>query len=69
MLKLYEYFGLIAMFYANEPSHVHGKCRGREGRAELMMNGGRVAKAWMSIVSPSAIPFVKHVVWMKNCVF
>jgi CMP-N-acetylneuraminic acid synthetase len=28
MPKLYEYFGLIVMFYANEhePIHVHGKC-------------------------------------------
>jgi hypothetical protein len=35
MPKLYGYFGLIVMFYANEhdPVHVHGKCLGREGRA------------------------------------
>ena len=32
MPKLYEYFGLIVMFYANEhePVHVHGKCQGRD---------------------------------------
>ena len=30
MPKLYEYFGLIVIFYANEhdPVHVHGKCQG-----------------------------------------
>lgn len=35
MPKLYEYFGLIIMFYANEhePVHVHGKFQDRESRA------------------------------------
>jgi len=39
MPKLYEYFGLIVMFYANEhePVHVHGKCQGRETRAEIIL--------------------------------
>jgi hypothetical protein len=42
--KLYEYFGLIVMFYANEhdPVHVHGKCQGREMRAELVIIDGLV---------------------------
>lgn len=36
MPKLYEYFGLIVMFYANEhePVHVHGKFQGCESRAD-----------------------------------
>jgi hypothetical protein len=44
MPKLYEYFGLIIMFYANEhdPVHVHGKCQGRESRAELVIIDGLV---------------------------
>lgn len=44
MPKLYEYFGLIIMFYANEhePVHVHGKCQGRECRAELIIVDGIV---------------------------
>jgi hypothetical protein len=44
--KLYEYFGLIIMFYANEhePVHVHGKCQGRESRAELIIVNGQVAE-------------------------
>lgn len=44
MPKLYEYFGLIVMFYANEhePIHVHGKCQGRESRAEIILINGVV---------------------------
>ena len=46
MPKLYEYFGLIVMFYANEhePVHVHGKSQGREMRAELMVVDGVVTE-------------------------
>ena len=42
MPKLYDYFGLSAMFYANEhePIHVHGKCQGRESRAEIILING-----------------------------
>ena len=37
MPKLYEYFGLVALFYSNEhePIHVHGKFQGREAKAEM----------------------------------
>ena len=44
MPKLYEYFGLIVMFYANEhePIHVHGKCQGRESKAEIIIIDGIV---------------------------
>jgi hypothetical protein len=44
MPKLYEYFGLVVIFYANEhePVHVHGKCQGRECRAELLVLEGCV---------------------------
>ena len=42
MPKLYEYFGIIIMFYSNEhePIHVHGKCQGRESKAELILVDG-----------------------------
>jgi hypothetical protein len=42
--KLYEYFGLIVMFYANEhePVHVHGKAQGRETRAEIIVVNGKI---------------------------
>jgi hypothetical protein len=41
---LYEYFGLIVMFYANEhePVHVHGKRQGRESRAEIILINGEI---------------------------
>lgn len=44
MPKLYDYFGLIVMFYANEhdPVHVHGKSQGRESRAEIIVINGEV---------------------------
>lgn len=44
MPKLYEYFGLIVMFYSNEhePVHVHGKFQGRESRAEILVIDGEV---------------------------
>lgn len=46
MPKLYEYFGLIIMFYSNEhePILVHGKREGREGRAEIIVVNGVVTK-------------------------
>ena len=44
MPKLYEYFGIIVLFYSNEhePIHVHGKCQGRESKAQLIVENGRV---------------------------
>ena len=46
MPKLYEYFGLTIMFYANEhePVHVHGKFQGRESRAEIIVLNGVVSE-------------------------
>lgn len=46
MPKLYEYFGLVIMFYANEhdPMHVHGKCQEREARAELVVLNGVITE-------------------------
>jgi hypothetical protein len=36
MPKLYEYFGLIVLFYSNDhrPIHVHGKYQEKESKAE-----------------------------------
>lgn len=52
MPKLYEYFGLTVMFYANEhdPVHVHGKAQGRESRAEIIVVNGRVNEIRYSAV-------------------
>lgn len=44
MPKLYEYFGLIILFYSNEhePVHVHGKFQDMESRAEIIVANGQV---------------------------
>jgi len=54
--KLYEYFGLVVMFYANEhePIHVHGKFQSRESRAEIILVNGEVAEIRYSRVSGRA---------------
>ncbi|MBW8873841.1 MAG: DUF4160 domain-containing protein [Acidobacteria bacterium] len=46
MPKLYEYFGLVVLFYSNEhePVHVHGKYQGRESKAELIVADGVVVE-------------------------
>ena len=46
MPKLYEYFGLIVLFYANEhePVHVHGIFQDRESRAEIVVRDGEVVE-------------------------
>jgi len=46
MPKLFEYFGLVVMFYSNEhePVHVHGKFQGRESRAEIILVDGAVVE-------------------------
>lgn len=56
MPKLYEYFGLIIMFYANEhePVHVHGKFQGRESRAEIIVLDGVVSEIRYSAVAGRA---------------
>lgn len=42
MPKLYEYLGLIILFYSNEhePIHVHGKYQGMESKAEVIFENG-----------------------------
>ena len=44
MPKLYEYFGLIILFYSNEhePVHVHGKFQGTENKAEIIIENGQI---------------------------
>lgn len=44
MPKLYEYFGLIILFYSNEhePIHVHGKFQNRESNAEIIIENGKI---------------------------
>ncbi|MEK6782766.1 MAG: DUF4160 domain-containing protein [Bacteroidota bacterium] len=46
MPKLYEYFGLIILFYSNEhePIHVHGKYQEMESKAEIIFENGKFKK-------------------------
>ena len=52
MPKLYEYFGLIILFYSNEhePIHVHGKYQGRESKAEMIFENGEFKEVRVSAV-------------------
>ncbi|MGB0880200.1 MAG: DUF4160 domain-containing protein [Polaribacter sp.] len=52
MPKLYEYFGLIILFYSNdhEPIHVHGKFQGKESKAEIIFEAGKLKKIRISNV-------------------
>jgi len=44
--KLYEYLGIVILFYSNEhePIHVHGKYQDCESKAEFLIKDGRVIK-------------------------
>ena len=44
MPKIYEYLGIIIMFYSNEhePVHVHGKYQGFESKAEIIIEDGKI---------------------------
>jgi hypothetical protein len=46
MPKLYEYFGLVVFFYANEhePIHVHGEFQGGHAKAEIVLQNGKVLR-------------------------
>ncbi len=73
MPKLYEYFGLIVMFYANEhePIHVHGKCQERESRAEIVLINGVVHEISYAAVTgraplePNEMRFFQELVTVK----
>lgn len=52
MPKLYEYFGLIILFYSNEhePIHVHGKYQDRESKAVIIFENGKFVRVEISDV-------------------
>ena len=52
MPKLYEYFGLVVFFYANEhdPIHVHGEFQGSQARGEILLKNGKVIRIIFSNV-------------------
>ncbi len=43
MPKIYEYFGLIFLFYSNEHEqvHVHGRYQNKESKAEIIYEDGK----------------------------
>ncbi len=43
MPKLYEYFGLVFLFYSHEhePIHIHGRFQGLESKAEIIFENGK----------------------------
>lgn len=44
MPKIYVYLVVVILFYSNEhePVHVHGKYQGKESKAELIIENGRI---------------------------
>ena len=50
MPKLYEYLGLIILFYSNEhePIHVHGKFQDTESKAEIIITNGEFVEIRVS---------------------
>jgi len=56
MPKIYIYFGITVLFYSNEhePVHVHGKYQGRESKAELLIENGKVLKIILKSVKGRA---------------
>jgi len=53
MPKLYEYFGLIVLFYSNEhePIHIHGKYHRTENKAEFILESGKIVDIRYSTVA------------------
>jgi len=44
MPKIFEYLGIVIMFYSNEhePIHVHGKYQAFESKAEFIIEDGKI---------------------------
>jgi hypothetical protein len=53
MPKLYEYFGLVILFYSSEhdPIHVHCKYQEKESKAELIFENGKFKEIRIKEVS------------------
>ena len=50
MPKLYEYLGLVILFYSHETIHVHCKYQDKESKAEIIFENGKFIKIKMSSV-------------------
>jgi len=44
--KIFEYLGIIILFYSNEhePIHVHGKYQGKESKMQFFIEEGKVVR-------------------------
>lgn len=53
MPKLYEYFGLIVLFYSSEhePIHVHCKYQEKESKAEIIYENGKFVEVKIKTVA------------------
>ena len=53
MPKIYEYFGLVVLFFsrAPEPIHVHGRYQDREMKAEIHVDRGEIVEIRIKTVS------------------
>lgn len=70
MPKLYEYFGLLVMFYSNEhePVHVHGKYHERESRAEIILLNGEIVEIRYSNMAGRAPLANRELAYFKELV-
>jgi hypothetical protein len=46
MPKLFEYLGIVIYFYSreHEPIHVHGEYNGKESKAEIFIENGKIVR-------------------------
>lgn len=68
MPKLYEYLGIVVLFYSNEhtPIHVHGNYQGSECRAEIIVVDGRIVKIiFKKVKGKKQLPFSKLTAFKK----
>jgi hypothetical protein len=68
MPKLYEYFGIIVLFYSNEhtPIHVHGRYQNTESKAEIIVVNGKISRVRFSKVKgKKQLPKIKQEAFKK----
>ena len=70
MPKIFEYLGIIIMFYSNEhePIHVHGKFQALESKAEFIIQDGKIIKIKISNVKGKKPLSKKELKEFKNFV-
>ena len=70
MPKIFEYLGIVIMFYSNEhePIHVHGKFQAQESKAEFIIEDGKIIKIKISDVKGKKPLSKKELKEFKNFV-